>query len=238
MLWQASVVIDPGGDPVVQAMLGMVGVLRSGLRNPRYAFLPINPDHPGALLFAEACGARHVPELDIETPAGAIQCHVLDHGPTGVLGMQRDAIYRETGAEPPSADGPESLAASPEEEARAAERIREAVREALHAIDRPDELARNPLATGAGTPARAAAVRERIAQAIDDTFGSGSEERMLHAVLTRGYLDPGITHEQAADSLHVSRATYFRKLRAATQRLCDHVADSERAATREARPRS
>ena len=46
----------PTGDPVVQAMLGMVGVLRSGLRNPRYAYLPINRfELPGALLFAEAC---------------------------------------------------------------------------------------------------------------------------------------------------------------------------------------
>jgi hypothetical protein len=63
--------------------------------------------------------------------------------------------------------------------------------------------------------------------AIEQTFGSTADERLLRAVLVQGCLAPDTTHEQAADDLHdVSRATYFRKLRTATERLSKHVASS------------
>ena len=56
VLWEAASVLNPEGDPLVQSMLGMIGVLRSGLRNPRYAYLPINPALPGVLDFVGALG--------------------------------------------------------------------------------------------------------------------------------------------------------------------------------------
>jgi hypothetical protein len=209
VVWQAATVLESGGDPVVQAMLGMIGVLRSGLRNPSYSYLPINPQHPGALDFARALGARHLPQLDVPTPAGQLECHLVEYGPTGILGLQRDVVYLETGAQPPE---------------MASFDVGDAVRAALRNLDRPDELARNPLASGTGTAERAESVRGVLRQAVDQTFGEGPDERLLDAVMTHGYLEAGTTHEQAADALHVSRATYFRKLRVATQRVCDQLA--------------
>lgn len=208
VLWQAATVLESGGNAVIQAMLGMIGVLRSGLRNPSYSYLPINPAHPGALEFVRAVGARHLPELDTPTAAGPLECHLVEYGPTGILGLQRDVVYLETGAQPPAMESFD---------------VADAVRAALRNLDRPDELARNPLASGTGTPERAESVRRVLRQAVEQTFGDGPDERLLHAVIARGHLEPGTTHEQAADALHVSRATYFRKLRVATQRVCDQL---------------
>jgi hypothetical protein len=208
VIWQSSIVLDPTADPIVQAMLGMVGILRSGLRNPRYSYLPISPQLPGARDFAAAVGARHIPQLDFASPEGTLECHLLDHGPTGVLGMQRDSIYRETGMAPPATSAD----------------VAEAVRQALRHLHRPDELARCPLARGDGGAARAESVRQTLEQAVDETFGAGPDEQLLREVIIRGYFEPGMTHERAADLLHVSRATYFRKLRVASQRISEHVA--------------
>ncbi len=58
MLWHDS--IDFTGKPElrVQAMLGMAGVLRSGLDNPRYAYMPISSRMHAARGFAEALGGK------------------------------------------------------------------------------------------------------------------------------------------------------------------------------------
>ncbi len=47
-------------------------------------------------------------------------------------------------------------------------------------------------------------------------------------MLTRGYLDPAPSHEQAADELALSRAAYFRRLRAAAERVAALLAADER----------
>jgi hypothetical protein len=211
VIWQASVNLTGDQDSPVQAMLGMSGILRSGLPNPRYGFLPINPRLAGGVAFAAATGAQRVPDLDVEVPDGRIECYVLDFGPGGVLGYQRDDVYTETGTTPPTQD-PDLLAA--------------AVRYSLRHLHRPSELASSPLAVGSTPIERAASVRTLLTNAIDETFGTTPDERLLRDVLVRGCLDPVTTHEQAADDLHVSRATYFRKLRTATERLSRHVASS------------
>jgi hypothetical protein len=71
-----------------------------------------------------------------------------------------------------------------------------------------------------GTPAeRAAAVRARIDEAVRIGFGAAREDQVLRQVLTRGYLDPAPTHEQAAAELSLSRTSYFRYLRIAVARV-------------------
>ncbi|HYK30935.1 MAG TPA: hypothetical protein VEV63_03200, partial [Streptosporangiaceae bacterium] len=44
-------------------------------------------------------------------------------------------------------------------------------------------------------------------------------DQVLRQVLTRGYLDPAPTHEQAAAELSLSRTSYFRYLRVAVRRV-------------------
>ena len=216
ILWRDA--IDFTGDTAsgIQGMLNMVWVLRSGLDNPRYAYLPIDPDHATAATFASALGATHVPELDFDEGPQRVQCHVLDYGETGLLGMQRAVVYMELGLTPPTVEAGQA--------APAREQIDpEVVREALRNLRVPSDLAGSDLARGDGVEERAASVRALLEDAAGKAFGEGENEQLLKRVLTRGYLDPASSHEAAADELNLSRAAYFRRLKLASERLAAYL---------------
>lgn len=236
VLWQVAV--DFTADPItrVQAMLGMSGILRSGLENPRFAYLPIDPRMPAAVRFAQAAGARHVHELDVELGGVVTECHLLDYGAGGLLGAQRAMIYMELGLVPPQAP---SVAAEPSERlvgdtgpsranvSDAAAVDVEAVRDALRNLGLPHKLAESPLASGVTQEQRAASVRALLEDAAARAFGDTPNEQLLERVLVRGYLDPAASHEQAADELALSRAAYFRRLRAAAERVAALVVERD-----------
>lgn len=232
VLWQGA--IDFTADPRarVQALLGMSGILRSGLQNPRYAYLPIDPRLPQALAFARAAGARRVPELDVELGGHVTQCHVIDYGPDGLLGAQRALLYAELGLTSPPAGAaqgePAGVAAAGDAGAPVAPAGAigvEEVREALRNLGVPHKLADSPLATGATIEERAASVRAVLERAAARAFGETPNEQLLRRVLVRGYLDPAASHEQAADELALSRAAYFRRLKVAAERVAALVAE-------------
>jgi hypothetical protein len=213
VLWQHS--IDLTGNPHqrVQAMLGMSGILRSGLDNPRYAYLPISPQMHAAQQFAQALGSTHLTDLDLVIGGQRFECWLLDYGPGGVIGFQRDWVYEELGLTPPE---PERALAD------AGSAV--AVRDALRDFGLPHKLAASPLARGASVEERAQSVRELLIATAESAFGDSPDERLLRDVLFRGYLDPAPSHEQAAGELNVSRSTYFRRLKLAADRLADHLA--------------
>ena len=66
------------GSPHVIGMLGLAGMLRAPLANPRYAYLIINPRLVGAREFAAALRAEHVEELDIDHGGVCLEFHVLN----------------------------------------------------------------------------------------------------------------------------------------------------------------
>jgi hypothetical protein len=99
-----------------------------------------------------------------------------------------------------------------------------AVRDALRSLHVPADLAASPLARGHGIPERADSVRALMREAAEHAFGQTSDEQLLKRVLVRGYLDPAPSHEHAAAELHVSRSTYFRRLKAASERVASYVA--------------
>lgn len=199
----------------VLAILNTAAMLRCGLTNQRWSYLPIDPDNPVAVAFSVAVGARHEPSLDVVSSAGRYtECHILDHGEDGVLGMTRGAVYRELALTPPAHTGtaPPPRAADFED-----------VREALRVLHQPLALAASPLATGTGAEERAASVRTLIHTAVENVFGDSFDETLLRRIIERGYLDPQGGHELAALELNVSRATYFRRLRRACDRVAEHV---------------
>ena len=106
ILWRDS--FDFTDDPTsgIQGMLNMVWVLRSGLANPRIAYLPIDPRVPGATVFSEALGGQHVSELDVHVGDAEFQCHVIDYGEGGLLGLQRAFVYMELGLPAPEPRDP------------------------------------------------------------------------------------------------------------------------------------
>lgn len=215
MMWRDSIDFVGHGDvrsPVL-SILNTAALLRSGNVNTRYTYLPIDPGNPAAVGFAAAVGAQPLPELEVSFGSKSIRCHVIDHGEGGILNSTRSQVYAEVGlAAPGPAEEPE-----PDEQPITVGDVRDALRNLEH----PLELASSPLARGATPEERAASVRVRIEEAVARAFGETADEQLLRGVLERGYLDPSASHESAADELHVSRATYFRRLRAASQRVAD-----------------
>jgi hypothetical protein len=211
-----------GSGGRVKAMLGMAGILRSGVLNPRFMYLPINPENEGAHAFAQASGATHLPELDCRLADHTIECHRIDHGPGGLFGSLRGFVYMELGlaaAEAPTA------APGPVVD-------RELVRDALRNFHVPHALAASRLAHGDTPGQRAESVRELLRDAADGAFGDSHNERLLKRVLTLGYLETNParpSHEQVAHDLALSRAAYFRRLRVAADRVADHLAQTARA---------
>jgi hypothetical protein len=211
--------VDFTGDPRgrVQGMLGMAGILRSGVVNPRFAYLPINRSRPGAVRFAQTLDAEHLPELDFVFGSQQVECHRIDYGPGGLLAAQRALVYVELGLAPPGPRvGPAGIGA-------------EAVREALRNFRVPHELARSPLASGETPQERAESVRVQLREAAERAFGESENERLLQRVLIHGYIEPAVSHEQAAVELSLSRAAYFRRLRSAAERVAEYLAGSSSA---------
>jgi hypothetical protein len=203
VVWRQAVDLTRAQSSPVIGLIGMAGVIGSGLDNPAAAYLPIPREDPVAQAFSAACGARPVDELAVEQGGVYVECHVLDYGPGGLLAFQRAAVYRELGlpAPPPTA-------------------TLDALRETLRHYGSPSRLAASPLAPAEGSPAqRAARVRGLIDQAVREAFGPSVEDQRLRRVLVRGYLDPAPTHELAASELNLSRTGYFRQLRAAVARV-------------------
>ena len=213
ILCSASIDFTDNPRSRVQALLGMASILRSGLDNPRYAYLPVNPRVPGALDFSAALGAAHLSALDLEIGGVEIECHVIDYGPGGLIGAQRDVVYVELGLAPRRPPAPRDTGVIGDE----------TVREALRNLHLPHRLAASELACGEGTEERAAYVQNLLAEAAERAFGQSEDERLLRRVLVRGYLDPAPSQEAAADELHMSRSSYFRRLKAATHRLAEYV---------------
>jgi hypothetical protein len=214
ILWRDAVDFTRNTDSQIQAMINMAGVLRSGLDNPRYAYLPIDPDLETLKGFLQAIQAQHLPELDVEGYGHKrVECWIVDYGPGGLLGAQRDTIYLELGMVPPGAAERPSPAPAPVDA--------EVVRDALRNLRLPHALAQSPLARGEGVEERAAAVRALLEEAAGRAFGDTESERLMRRVLERGYLDPAPSHEQAAEELNLSRAAYFRRLKLASERLAE-----------------
>ena len=112
VLWREAVDLT-GELGEVTSLLGAGGLIASGISNPRYLFLPIAPEVPAAGEFSARLDGVHVPELDLYAHGMSLECHIVDMGPGGLIGTQRDWIYRETGSRPPSTaadvDGSELL---------------------------------------------------------------------------------------------------------------------------------
>jgi hypothetical protein len=214
VLWHDSVDFTRDRGARVQAMLGIAGILRSGASNPRFAYMPINPEIPGAVEFATALGAEHLAELDLRLARVRIECHRIDYGPGGLIAAQRAVVYSELGLPRPrlEVDRPSVDV--------------ESVRLALRNFRVPHELARSPLANGARPEQRVESVRALLRDAADHAFGDSANEQLLKRVLVHGYIEPSASHEQAAFDLSLSRAAYFRRLRVAAERVADYVVQS------------
>ncbi len=216
IIWRDMVDLSRHPEGGLIGLLGMAGLLAASSGSPRHGYLPINPALPGAREFAAASGADHAPALDLTLGAEAVECHVIDWGPGGVAAAQREHLYRELKLAPPPR--PSEVAAVSVEE----------VRETFRNLHEPVALARSPLADGDSVRERAASVRTLLAEAIDEAFGDAPGDTLTQTVLRRGYLEREATHEAVAESLHMSRAAYFRRLRRGCERVAKYLSAQSR----------
>jgi hypothetical protein len=219
ILWRDSLDLSTSekGDirSRVLAIQNTAAILRSGLVNPRISYLPIDPENVAAVQFALNIGAQHVPELDALIGGKPHECHLLDHGPGGIIGGQRTTVYWELGLPAPEPDKrPSGVAPSV---------THESVKALARHLDRPLELAASPLAQGSTPDERAESVRVLFREAVHGAFGESADEQLLRTIAERGCLTRSVGHEALADELNVSRATYFRRLRQASERLADFI---------------
>jgi hypothetical protein len=82
------------------------------------------------------------------------------------------------------------------------------VRDALRELGEPLGAGRSPHAM-------------RLPEVLEHAFGQGPEARLLRSVVELGYLDPEAGHAHAMRELHLSRTTYFRRLREAVALMAE-----------------
>jgi hypothetical protein len=230
LIWRDAMDLtaDEQGDLAsrVLAVLNTGTILRSGLPNPRCFYIPISPVNTASVAFMAQAGGRRIDGLGVQVGEHVHECYVIDHGPGGVLGGLRATIYAELGLPRPD-DRPDPVVSL------AVPAIGEAdVRQALRDLDRPTALAASRLTAIAGPGA--GAVRALLLRAMTESFGAGPDETLLREIAFAAYAGRTAAHEDVAFSLHVSRATYFRRLRQATERICDYVLAAATARSRAA----
>jgi hypothetical protein len=219
ILWRDSLDLTAGEEgnigSRVLAIQNTAAILRSGLVNPRTSYLPIDPENVAAVQFALNIGARREPTLDAVIGGKPHECHLLDHGPGGIIGGQRNTVYWELGLPTPEPDKrPSGVAPSV---------THDSVKALARHLDKPLELAASPLASGGTPDERAESVRALFREAVEGAFGESADEQLLRTIAERGCLTRSVGHESLADDLNVSRATYFRRLRQASERLADFI---------------
>jgi hypothetical protein len=210
VLWREAVDLT-GEVGEVTALLGAGGLLGSGVDNPRYVFLPISPTIPAARTFSERLGAVHVPSLDVIAFGQHLECHIADFGPGGLLGTQRDWIYRETGAVPPG---------DPVEDIDHAA--------LLKSLRDPAGLAHGPRWLGTTPAERLTTLRQRVTDGLD-VFGASEDDELARTIIEHAFLSHVESHEVIARRLHLSRSAYFRRLHAAIERVAGEVLAAARA---------
>ncbi len=204
VLWRDAVDLT-GEMGEVTSLLGTGGLLSTGVANPRYGYLPISPLIPAARAFVETLGATHHPELDFAALGMELACYIVDFGPGGLLGSQRDWIYRESGATPPA----HAIDVEPE-------RLLKLLRE-------PAELLNGPAWLGGSPSERLRALRSLVERSLS-VFSDHRDDQVARSIIEAAYLGEAAPHEAIARNLHLSRSAYFRRLQAATDRVAEELA--------------
>jgi hypothetical protein len=217
LVWHCSVSVDEDPTGAVQGLLGIGGYLATSTPNPVASYIGVTPSRPEAVAFAAAVSAVHVPELDAVLADGsAIQVHVINHGPAGLVQHIHRTVYAELGL-------PESRAPSPRATDRQLLDLEE-VRTALRAFNSDQQLAGTPLADQlvAAEPtrhAKADRLRAVLLEAVESAWPDslGEERRALDIA----YVHP--SGGNPATTMHMSRSSWFRLLRRALQGVVDHL---------------
>ncbi|WP_205696524.1 hypothetical protein [Conexibacter sp. SYSU D00693] len=203
LLWRGSwtsAAVAPEDRAQVSATVRFAATIRAGGLVRNRIYVPVHHDEPGLEHLVRRSGAERREGLDAQ--GEGVMTWILDFGDEGLLGR---LVVLGTAREPDPRRAPE-----PGE-----------VREALRAFHDPVALAASPFATGTTVAARAEAARSELLRLIEEAFGDSADERFQRDLLHRAYVERGVALEHLAREFHVSRRTFFRRLRAATDRVVE-----------------
>lgn len=203
VLWREAVDLT-GEMGEITSLLGAGGLMSTGVVNPRYLYLPIAPEIPAAEAFADRLGAVHVEELDMHAFGIDLECRIVDCGPGGLIGNQRDWIYRETGVAPPH-EVPDVDPA-----------------ELLRWLRDPAELSQGPAWLGDAPSERLTRLQSLVRSSLV-AFGPNRDDELGRSIIEAAYLEDNAPHEAIARRLHLSRSAYFRRLQSATDRVAEEL---------------
>ncbi|WP_436501733.1 hypothetical protein [Actinokineospora sp. HUAS TT18] len=192
----------------VCSLLNISLVLRTEAPGLRHALVVVFDQSRRTHAFCQEVGGRLVPELRWTVDGREVRCYHIDWGLGGVIAAQRDLIYRELQVLWPARD------LTPAD-----------VRDALESFHRDDVLSTWPLASGATPAARAESVRALLRSAVAAALSGTPHSTQLNAIVSRRFFTQREAHETIARSLALSRATYFRRLRDAIERITRYLVD-------------
>ena len=212
-IWRDCINLLPPTDrpdsSEVTALLNYPAALMPEFARTRAIYGAIPVDDTMLWGLRTAVGATRLPDLvDGERAMGT---YVIDNGPGLLVGKVRNVVYAGQGRTPEPAG---SAAPSPATDDGV-------LRGALQSFHDPVALAANPLADGTDVAGRAESVRHRVRAAVTKVFGRSEAEQELRRLFERAYLDPDGGHRRAMAEAHLSRSTYFRRIREATDRVAD-----------------
>jgi hypothetical protein len=184
------------------AMAGAIGT-----RNPRYMY--VTAASWNAFDGTQPLGYQEVTELRRSDDERELQTIMADFGPEGVPGQMYALVLAEQQAEAP---------------ASTTNPLGSALLGAVRSFHDDAALAAGPLAPPDGTePAKAAAVRAQVEDALVVSFGESEQDQRLRQAIERTYLDPDGGHGIAQRELHMSRSSFYRHLQKARQQLVDRA---------------
>lgn len=182
-----------------------VRTVRETITRPNLAFdihVTADPAFNGPLLLT--LGMNRVPELDTVQGSRQTATYALD------VRVRPSNTFSDIVGGPAPAPG--SAVVDPD-----------AVRAALRDLHRADRLAASPLAAAVGGGDLRAALLAAV-----DALRADPRDARLHRVLDRTYVRPAGTQEKAAEVLGLPFSTYRRHLAAATARVAELLAATDR----------
>ncbi|NEA37346.1 hypothetical protein [Streptomyces sp. SID13031] len=210
LVWRDTIIL-PGGtqgaaDAGLYSLLNFSLVQRAEIPRLRHALILAFDRSERVREFCQEIGGRAVPGLRWVVDGRTLGCYHIDLGIGGLLSAQRDVVYRELHVPPPSLT---TTAAD--------------VRRALDAFGSDDALSSSPLAIGPAGPGRAESVRAQLRAAAEAALAGSPHATQLTTIVDRRFLLGRDAHDTIARSLVVSRATYFRRLTEAVDRIAAHL---------------
>ncbi len=186
---------EPGDPELIEIVRvsNAIIVTRTGIVNPRYLYGIFWTDPTTPTQFLASMGYERVDSLARELDRRPLETWLADFGVGGLIGLIDSMVAAENGI---------TVGLSDEDLIGALRDYRDDAAMAL----------RDP----AGNPE---ASRERVRDAIAASFDDGAHDQRLKRALELAHLGPALGEADILTRLHLSRATYYRHLREARQRL-------------------